>query len=244
MATYDLQIFTCDTSAIPPAAVSELLPLLSSDERDRFDWFGFAEDRRDYAASHALLRIALSAKTNLAPERFRFGATPWGKPFLVSSYGRDPSPSFSLAHARGLVACVIGDGPLGIDVEAVDPAVDAVQLAERFFSTAEAASLRECSADVRAGRFCELWTLKEALGKALGFGLGVSMRSPSFTIDADGVHTDGAQGWSFYLEDVGGRHKLAVASRDGGAIQRRVIDANGLAEGRMLDGFGASPLLH
>ena len=241
--TNDLQILTCDTSTIPTAAVSELLLLLSSEERERFDWFGFSEDRRDFAASHALLRVALSAKTNLAPERFRFGATPWGKPFLISSRGRDPAPSFSLAHARGLVACAIGDGPLGIDVEVIDPAVDALHLAERFFSTAETAALRECSADVRAGRFCELWTLKESLGKALGFGLGVSMRHPSFTIEADGVHTDGARGWSFYVEDVGGRYKLAVAARDGGVIQRRLVDAGGLAEGRMLDGFGALPLL-
>jgi 4'-phosphopantetheinyl transferase len=89
----------------------------------------------------------------------------------------------------------------------------------RFFAPAEAAHLERLDGEARRSRFFDLWTLKEALVKALGTGLATSLPSLAFTVDADGrISFDApsevaAHAWQFGLFSPGPRHRLAVAAR-------------------------------
>src|SRR5215813_3615442 len=104
-----------ETAAAPEGAAADLR-LLSADEQRRHDRFAFAEDRRDYAAAHALLRRRLSAAVPIPPESWAFEAAPDGKPRLSTACRLDAPLSFNLSHTRGLVACAVAPGvDVGID---------------------------------------------------------------------------------------------------------------------------------
>ena len=214
--------FTCGTGRLTRSAtadISDAVTRLSPDEHMRCARFRFARDQRDYAAAHALLRTSLSRYADLAPESWQFHAAPGGKPSLVLGDGMPPL-SFNLSHTDGLVACAIAGGSdVGIDVEAVERDVsDGV--AERFFSESECADLRHCASEpLRARRFIELWTLKEAYVKAIGKGLSHPLDSIVFDVADRGSilflpppDVDVAT-WSFSLSAPTEHHCLAVAMR-------------------------------
>jgi hypothetical protein len=57
------------------------------------------------------------------------------------------------------------------------------EIADRYLSEEEKASLRQCLDELRNVRFTELWTLKEAFLKATGGGLSGPLTSISFRFD-------------------------------------------------------------
>jgi 4'-phosphopantetheinyl transferase len=213
--THDVHVWFRATDALDEAAIAAAASVLSDEERAQFDRFHFARDARDYAAAHALLRQTLSNGGNQMPAAWQFEKTPSGKPRLLgeSADGR----SFSLSHTRGMVACVVASGAeVGVDVECVDRDVDAGAIAARFFAPAEAAQLTALEDDARRERFFDLWTLKEALVKALGRGMAVSMKSLAFTVGPGGdIRLEAPDvdpgAWQFALFAPGPRHRLAVA---------------------------------
>ena len=221
MSPHDVYIWYQATDALDDAAIAAAVSILSDDERVQYGRFHLARDARDYAAAHALLRVTLSRYDDRAPDRWRFGKDAAGRPFLV-----DPGSfrtSFSLSHAHGMVSCAVArDGDVGVDVECTDRAVNIDGIAARFFAPAEAAHLERLDGEARRDRFFDLWTLKEALVKALGTGLATSLASLAFTVDARGrITVDApsevaAHAWRFGLFSPGPRHRLAVATRHPG----------------------------
>jgi 4'-phosphopantetheinyl transferase len=207
----------CDTRSLAATQIADLAECLSPAERERSARFWQAHDKRDYVAAHALVRMALSAHTHLGPGHLSLGADRYGKPFLLLPDGATP-PHFSLTHSRGLVACVVSwDGAVGIDVEPVDTTLDVDRIATRFFSVEESDALRRYPVTERPSRFCELWTLKEALFKAVGTGLGSGLDAVTFRVERDRISLTTRtpsfteMPWRFALTDVGGTHKLALA---------------------------------
>jgi 4'-phosphopantetheinyl transferase len=172
-----------ETTRLEADAIAAAVAVLSDDELAQYRRFHFAEDARDYAAAHALLRSMLSRDGSRAPREWQFEKTPEGKPFL-----RDADAggvSFSLSHTRGMVACAVTrDADIGIDVERINRDVNAGGIAVRFFAPAETAALGRLAPELRAGRFFDLWTLKEALVKALGLGLSFPLDRVAFDVNA------------------------------------------------------------
>ncbi len=116
---------------------------------------------------------------------------------------------------------------VGVDVERVDNELPNLELADRYFSAVEAEGLRRCEAHQRAGRFCDLWTLKEAFLKAAGMGLAEALSLTTFEFGADGsvrfasrVHLES---WHFALFAPSPWTRLAVAVHDNGLEAPRVI---------------------
>jgi 4'-phosphopantetheinyl transferase len=227
---HDIHIWHRSTEALDEADVAAAASVLSEDELAQYRRFHFARDARDYAAAHALLRHALSRHGDRAPGRWRFDKTSHGKPFLIDA--GDFHASFSLSHARGCVACAVtpdADVAVGVDVECVDRDVDTADIAARFFTPAEAAHLAQLDALARRDRFFDLWTLKEALVKALGTGMAVSLNRLAFAVDRDGGIRLNApadidpQAWEFGLFAPGPRHRLAVAARRSASDRPKLI---------------------
>jgi 4'-phosphopantetheinyl transferase len=218
VAALDVHVFYRDTASLDEAAIATAVSALSAEERAQFARFHFPHDARDYAAAHALLRTVLSRKSDRRPESWRFDKAPHGKPFLLDEGGG--SPSFSLSHTRGMVACAVTSGiDVGVDVESVDREVNVLDIAARFFSVSEAQMLARLDPTSRRERFFDLWTLKEALAKATGVGLSESLAQGTFTIDAAGGVTlessavIDAHAWTFGLFVPDPRYRLAVAAR-------------------------------
>jgi 4'-phosphopantetheinyl transferase len=218
---HDIEVWYRATEALDDVAIAAAVSVLSDEERAQYCRFRFARDARDYAAAHALLRLTLSRHDDRAPDRWRVDKDAGGKPFLV-----DPGAfraSFSLSHAHGMVACAVtAEGDVGVDVECIDRDVNTGGIAARFFAPAEAAHLERLEGEAKRCRFFDLWTLKEALVKALGTGLATSLSSLAFTVDASGrISLDAPPEvtphvWQFGLFSPGPGHRLAVAARHAG----------------------------
>jgi 4'-phosphopantetheinyl transferase len=148
--------------------------LLSADEAARADRFHFPRDRGRFIAGRAVLRILLSGYLHCDPAGLRFGYNAHGKPALAGAEGLE----FNLAHSHGLALYAVTSGrAVGIDVEHIREDLAGAEIAERFFSRAENAVLRDLPAGQRREAFFRCWTRKEAYLKATGRGLSVALDS-------------------------------------------------------------------
>jgi len=155
-------------------------------ERERMARFVKRDDRARYAAAHLLVRWALARSLDEPGLTLSLDQTERDKPF-VSDPAHAAEVSFSLSHTRGLVGCALWrTAPVGLDLEASTRRLKVVELLDTVLSSAEreqwdGAALAEGPA---LERFLEIWTLKEALSKALGVGLSVAPEEWSFDLDS------------------------------------------------------------
>jgi 4'-phosphopantetheinyl transferase len=212
---HEVHVWFRATESLDEAAIAAAASVLSNDELARYRRFHFARDARDYAAAHALLRTVLSRNGDRAPERWRFDTTADGKPFLIDQGAF--RASFSVSHSHGMVACAVTEeAEVGVDVECINRDVNVAAIAGRFFAPTEAAQLARLDASQRLDRFFDLWTLKEALSKALGVGMAASMAALALTVgEAGEIRLDApdseTQSWQFGLFTPGLHHRLAIA---------------------------------
>ena len=76
---------------------------------------------------------------------------------------------FSLSHTDGIALCVLGDKPVGIDIECIEEKNNFLDISKRFFSQDEQAYISESASPLLS--FYSLWTKKEAYAKLMGEGL-------------------------------------------------------------------------
>jgi 4'-phosphopantetheinyl transferase len=169
-----------------PAEVSAALwQLLSRDERERAEKFRYAEHRQHYIVARASLRRVLAERLGIAPRAVEFAETKHGKPRLAPVHG-SADLEFNLSHSGTLALLAFTSGrAVGVDVELIREVPDADDLAERFFSPTETASLRALPLGQRSLAFLACWTRKEAFIKALGQGLSCPLDAFDVTIDPD-----------------------------------------------------------
>lgn len=208
------------TETLDETAVAGALALLSDEERARAARFAFARDRRDFAAAHALTRRVLSSYETVAPSAWAFETSARGKPSIAAHQSGAPPLAFNLSHTCGTVACAVARAAdVGVDVERVDPAIDVFGLAARHFSPQENAQLAAVPDDQRAGRFVEIWTLKEAFIKATGDGLAQALDAFGFVVGPDAaiefVPPAGmtSADWTFSMFAPSASERIAVAIR-------------------------------
>lgn len=188
--------------------------LLNDDERVRWQRYKFEKHRREYLATHALARTALSYHHPLAPEAWRFQLNEYGKPSIDPDCGL----RFNLSNSTGLVVCLIGAGAdLGVDVEPRTRADSIIEIAPRVFSAREMAQLEDLHGEERSERALRLWTLKEAYIKARGMGLALPLKKFSFIFEGsqrirmemDASLGDDTIRWRFCLLEIAG-HCIAL----------------------------------
>ncbi len=164
-----------DTWPADPSALSDA-------ERERADRFVFDDDRRRYVAVHSAMREALGRCVGQPAAALRFSSGPRGKPKLAAN----SAVRFNLSHAaeRAVLALALGR-EVGVDIEAERP-IDAVSVAERFFSPAERAALLDIAPDDRIAAFYRGWTRKESFIKATGDGLAYPLDAFDVSLDRSG----------------------------------------------------------
>ena len=120
-------------------------------------------DRRLSLAVYLLMMEALEKEYDIhTPQEFVFG--PNGKPTLKDH----PDIHFNLSHCPHAALCVVGDAPMGCDVEAVPKQLD-VDLCRYCCSDNELDDILRAKQPTIA--FTALWTKKEAFLKLTGQGL-------------------------------------------------------------------------
>jgi 4'-phosphopantetheinyl transferase len=147
---------------------SALGGVLTPDERARASRMVRPGSRAAFVITRGMLRRLLARRLGEEAASLRFAYGRYGKPWLPVH----PQLSFNVAHSAGRAVIAISHaGPVGVDIERVDPAVDIELLIPRCFSVPEAAVLASLSGPARRRAFFDGWARKEALVKALGVGL-------------------------------------------------------------------------
>jgi phosphopantetheinyl transferase len=161
-----LWLARCDPetrSAWQKAAAS----LFQETEQRRFRQLSRPERRGQFATGRVLLRHALGAWFACSSSAWRVAERPGESPVLEPP---PPRPiSFSIAHSRELVACLVAEGgAVGVDVEYTRRPRDWPAIARHAFHPQNASELAILPGQDQPDRFYTLWTLHEAAYKAFG----------------------------------------------------------------------------
>jgi 4'-phosphopantetheinyl transferase len=196
------------TSADVTAALFELL---DDDERRTAARLVLDKDQHLFVLAHALLRYGLWRVTAAANWRFRVDR--FGKRELETPFG-DPALRFSLSHSDTLAACAISVGhDVGVDLEAVDHQFEFDEIAATHFASHERAQLAARVGTRRVDAFYQLWTLREAVAKAIGHGLAVDLPHFVFTLEplSLAISADHAHRWHIEQRWLEPRHWASLA---------------------------------
>ena len=112
------------------------------------------------------LTLRWFAEAGVVVQPAELGRTIYGKPQLRCR--RDCSFNHSISNAGPITVGVLSEGAIGIDVEAENRriGVSSTSLLRRMFKTE-----RDAAACLERWSFMQLWTIKEAVLKASGYGL-------------------------------------------------------------------------
>lgn len=123
-----------------------------------------------YRAARRALRLVLSAATGQAPADLLFSYGTAREPHLA--WPPDSDIDFSLSYRDHLALIAVSRaGAVGVDLEHVDPAIPAFDIAASEFATSEVRELAGQSEAELALRFTQMWVRKEAVAKMTGEGL-------------------------------------------------------------------------
>lgn len=135
-----IDVSTLSTDALSVEQMVLFRSWLSDHETVRAERFLHAEDRRDFVAAHALLRLQLRHHFPELPFPARIAADgQGGKPRLRHAHDSDGTAiDFNISHTRGMVACVTArDHDVGIDSPLVLPAMGVKRRVHRGHGGAE-----------------------------------------------------------------------------------------------------------
>ena len=157
------------------AREAEALAWLDEVERERCGRFLYDGPKRRFALCRAALRAVLCERLGCRKEQLRFGSNEFGKPFALLR-GEMAPVSFNVSHSgdHGLIAYA-SQGWLGVDVEERVPRKNLEGLIESVLGESERAELAPADGNDRLHGFMKLWTIKEALVKAVGLGMSINM---------------------------------------------------------------------
>lgn len=167
--TGDAEVVHIDLSPRPERE-RQAFRLLNGEEQAR--WSGFRVDapRREFALCRAALRAILCQRLACPNGQLTFEEGEYGKPEAYVN-GQPAAISFSVSHSgrHGLIA-LAGRGRLGVDVEPRSTRRNLDVLIGETLTPAEQSRLAGAGVNRRRRLFFRLWTMKEALVKALGTG--------------------------------------------------------------------------
>lgn len=178
----------------PPLANREKVEsCLGTEEREKAARFHFDVDRDRYGFFHMTMRNLLASvlPSQVRPGDLDFITGEFGKPSL-----RDfPDLHFNLTHSKNLAAlAVCPAGPVGVDLEMIDPEFPVREIAREYFVGGERAAIDHAPDDSeRARRFFQLWTAKEAVMKVTGLGMNLEPRSIELALDPATARPTGFQ---------------------------------------------------
>lgn len=148
--------------------------VLSEAEHLRACRFHFEQDRRRYISARSALRLLLGHYIGVDPRTLVFAVGEHGKPYLESHR----NIHFNLTHSGPLAGLAISThGAVGLDCEYIHEMEEMTSISERVCSEDELRIMSGVSVKQYRELFFRSWTRKESILKAIGLGLGFSLRS-------------------------------------------------------------------
>ncbi len=182
------------------AAEAEAVAWLDDEERQRYRRFLYDGPRRRFALCRAALRAVLCDRLGCGNGELAFGVFEFGKPFAV--LGGEMAPvSFNVSHSgdHGLIAYA-AEGWVGVDIEERVARADLDGLMEAALNPVERDELASEGEMRKLHGFLKLWTIKEAIIKAVGLGVAIDMTE----LEVPAVMRHGSKGGVFELPQTPG----------------------------------------
>ena len=159
--------------------------ILSDAERAVASSFLDGEDSERFLQRRAFRRYCGAAALGSCQtplSKIVFAETDKGLPYLPEN----PELWFSFSSCRfGFIGAWSDTLAIGVDIEDQTNTVEATELAQHFFSKAEAAIVRDAGERERTMTFVRLWSLKESALKSVGEGLPFGLDTFQFELTPD-----------------------------------------------------------
>lgn len=195
--------------------LADLFHSLSPEECARAARFKFEADRRRFIVARAGMRKLLGCLLGEDPGKLRFAYSRWGKPYLE---GEASHLGFNLSHSGDTALLVAAQGlELGVDLEIEREDLEPMEMGSFALSQREFQWLSEKPAALRKHAFIEIWTLKEAMLKSRGLGIGSTLQEFSVIPETPEprVFSEGRMGvpeaWRCFSFSPGPRMRAAIA---------------------------------
>jgi 4'-phosphopantetheinyl transferase len=160
------------------ALLSDDWSLLSADEKARAQRFHQYQDRMRFIMSRAALRRLLAERVMTPPALLCIESDHFGKPRLQ----KHSEVKFNISHAGEFALIALSTrGEIGIDIEQRHR--DVKDLGTYVLSTVE-----RTWGFWSGENFIELWVVKEAVVKALGFGIAENLKDITVLPNGDGSY--------------------------------------------------------
>jgi len=151
----------------------ESIALMGSAELEALARIKAPHRRMEFLYGRATLRRLLAIYGGTAAEGIMINHDSGGKP-CAKTFNEHWIPVFNVSHSGDVLAIAVSPhGQVGIDVEQADRKLgnDLENIAKRHFSLEEWRTLEATPSESRLDVFFRMWTLKEAILKAVGVGL-------------------------------------------------------------------------
>ncbi|HRI03182.1 MAG TPA: 4'-phosphopantetheinyl transferase superfamily protein [Pyrinomonadaceae bacterium] len=158
--------------------------ILSDAELKRAERFLTLDGREHFLQRRAFRRHcgAIAVGTHEPLSQIVFEETEKGRPYLPAS----PDLWFSFSSCRfGFLGAWSSTQAIGVDLEDRTRMVEAIELADQFFSKPEAKMVERAVGAERLRTFFQLWCLKEAALKSIGEGLPAGLAAFEFELSPD-----------------------------------------------------------
>ena len=169
----DVDVLHIDLS---PEAEREAFAFELLDDEEKARWRRFVVERakRQFSLCRGALRIHLAERLGCSNRELSFGYLQYGKP-VARVNGRRATIGFNVSHSgrHGLMA-FSHRGGLGVDVEERLPRRDLDGIGSKVYGPGERQALAAATGAQKVHLFYRLWSLKEALIKALGTGFSLN----------------------------------------------------------------------
>ena len=148
--------------------------LLDDDEKARWRRFVVERAKRQFSLCRGALRIQLSERLDCSNRALTFDYLEHGKP-VARVNGRRAPIGFNVSHSgrHGLIAFAEHVW-LGVDVEERVPKHDLDGIGAKVYGQSERDMLEAATGAQKMHLFFRLWSMKEALIKALGTGFSLN----------------------------------------------------------------------
>lgn len=180
---------SADSVSTWESTLARFSSVLSKDERERARAYRIPQSRDVFILARGLLRVELSKRLGMDATEIHFDVRPSGKPAVRPGEARLSDWRFSVSHTGPHVAIAFALGvDVGVDIERLDRKVTFLDIAKRYFTPDELASLEAIPAENRSRGFFAGWTRKEAVVKARGHTMAESLGTLTVELDLDARH--------------------------------------------------------
>lgn len=165
-------LFECEH--INELEYKKILKYVSEYRRNKSERYNCYQDRVLSVIAEFSLVYLMKKYFNLNSESYTILRQDRGKPYFAEK----GMPKFNMSHTRNLVAVLIADTEIGIDVEKIkNQTVESIKRIMKFAFTSDECKYIESRKEDQIKCFYSIWTYKEAYCKMTGQGLWLNKKN-------------------------------------------------------------------